>query len=450
MKKTLLLLAGIWFFGCSSEENGSTTNNSIEDSTAASGEIIWIKNFGGTGDDSPRSIVHTNDGGFAVFGFTNSVDGDVNDKSLPVNDYWLLKFDAAGTLEWNKTYGGSKDDRGQQAIQTADGGYALTGYAMSDDGDGSNNEGFHDNWILRLDASGNILWEKSFGFSGHDHSYDIIETVDGGFFFSGFLDVTSSNGEGGADKGSRLTAHGVGEFWGTRLDADGNLMWRNYFGGTNNDRAFGVINANDGGFILSGSSESDDFDVSNPKGSYDFWVVKVDKNGAMEWEKSFGGTGIDQSHDIAKTHDGAYVIVGNTFSTDTQVSGNYGQSDVWLVKFNDSGELLWEKNYGGAAFDAAHGVTATKDNGFLISGNSKSYGNDVTANFGENDLWVIKTDETGNLQWQRTIGGIGLDFGYDAIENADGSIYFVGDTASEDFPDITHKGGLDLVIMKLN
>ncbi|WP_054560094.1 hypothetical protein [Croceitalea dokdonensis] len=449
MKKTVLFLVCICLFSCSTEDGNGTSSNSTVDQVTTAKEITWIKNFGGSGDDSPRSIVPTQDGGFAVFGFTNSIDGDLAGKSLNVNDYWLLKFDALGNLEWNTTYGGSKDDRGQKAIQTADGGYAITGYAMSDDGDGSNNEGFHDNWVLRLDANGEILWEKSFGFSGHDHSYDIIETVDGGFFFSGFLDVTSSNGEGSTNKGSGHTAHGVGEFWGTRLDADGNMLWRRYFGGTNNDRAFGVVQANDGGFILSGSSESTDFDVSNPKGSYDYWVVKVDKTGNLEWEKSFGGTGIDQSQDIAKTPDGAYVIVGNTFSTDIQVSRNYGQSDVWLVKFNDNGDLLWEKNFGGPAFDAAHSVTVTQDGGFLISANSKSYGNDLTANFGENDLWLIKTNSEGNIQWQKALGGTGLDFGFDAIESPNGSIYFIGDTASRDFPDIEPKGGLDLVLIKL-
>ncbi len=443
----------VWFFGglfaiaCTSDDasNNVQNENGITDAVRS---ITSIQNFGGSGDDSPRSIVPTNDGGFAVFGFTNSTDGDLASKLLNVNDYWLLKFDVEGNLQWNKTYGGSKDDRGQQAIQLSDGGYAITGYAMSDDGDASNNEGFHDNWVLRLDTSGNILWEKSFGFSGHDHSYDIIETVDGGLFFSGFLDITSSNGEGGTDKRG-LTAHGVGEFWGTRLDGDGNMLWRKYFGGTNNDRSFGVINANDGGFLLSGATESDDFDVSNSKGSYDYWVVKVDKNGNFEWERSFGGTGIEQSHDITTTSDNAYVIIGNTFSIDTQISKNNGESDIWMVKFDDSGELIWEQSLGGPAFDAAHSVSLTKDGGFLISGNTKSFGGDVTANFGENDLWVIKTDANGKIQWQRSVGGTDLDFGYDAFETEDGSIFFVGDTASADFPEIEHKGGVDLVLLKV-
>ena len=363
----VLLFLILW--SCNTDDDTTAvdidTNNFL-------GELEWVRSFGGSGEDTAQSVIQTSDGGYAVLGYTNSTDGDLTEKALNVNDYWLLKLDAEGNLQWDRTYGGSKDDRGQSVIQTTDGGYAIVGYAMSDDGDGSNNEGFHDNWILRLDASGSILWEKSFGFSGHDHSYDVVQTSDGGFFFSGFLDVTSSGGAGNNGKSPYLTRHGVGEFWGTRLDANGDLIWRRYFGGTNNDRSFGVVNAHDGGYVLAGASESDDFDISNPKGSYDFWVVKVNKNGEFEWESSFGGTGIDQAQDILATSDGGYVITGNTFSTDTQVTKNNGQSDVWLIKIDDSGQLLWQKSFGGSAFDAAHSVRPTLDGGLLVCGNSKS------------------------------------------------------------------------------
>ena len=446
MKKILFFFILAFAFSCSDDSFTIEGNNEVPDDLQ---NVDWALNFGGTGDDSPRSIIQTNDGGFAILGITNSTDGDLSFKTLSVNDYWLVKLNAKGEMEWQKTYGGSKDDQGQQIIQTTDGGYAITGYAMSDDGDGSTNQGFHDNWILRLDSNGIILWEKSFGFSGHDHSYDLVETPDGGFFFSGFLDVTSSNGEGSTDKSS-LTAHGVGEFWGTKIDANGNLEWRKFFGGTNNDRSYGVVNAHDGGYILAGASESDDFDVSNPKGSYDFWAVKVDKNGNFEWESSFGGTGIDQAQDIMATVDGGYVIVGNTFSSDTQVTDNKGQSDVWLIKIDDNGQLLWQRNFGGAGFDAAHSVRPTQDGGFLICGNTKSFDGDVSENFGENDIWIFKTDSVGQLVWEKSFGGLSLDFGYDALESIDGKIVLVGETASQDFPDVESKGGIDMVVISFN
>jgi len=443
MKRIVYILVFLFLGSCTKDKYRLEDLESIK-------QLAWVKNFGGTGNESPRAIIQTSDGGFAVLGFTNSTDGDLANKSLNVNDYWLLKLDAEGNIQWQKTYGGSKDDQGQKVIQTLDGGYAVTGYAMSNDGDGSNNEGFHDNWVLRLDASGEIVWEKSFGFSGHDHSYDIIETPDGGLFFSGFLDVTSSNGEGSTSKSSGLTRHGVGEFWGTKLDPEGNIEWRKFFGGTNNDRSFGVINAYDGGYILSGASESDDFDISNPKGSYDFWVVKVDKNGNFEWEKSFGGTGIEQARDITKTADGNYVLVGNTFSSDTQVTKNNGESDIWLIKISDAGELIWQHSYGGSNFDSAHAVNLTANGGFVISGNSRSSDKDATVNQGENDFWILTTDADGTILTEFSLGGTGLDLAFDAIETNDGSLILVGETASSNFPKIAHKGGVDLVVAKVN
>ncbi len=445
VKKILVVFALVVFGSCASDDSQP---NSVEEVTFL-GEMDWVKSFGGTGEDTAQAVIQTSDGGFAVLGYSSSTDGDIVGKTTEVNDYWLLKLDAEGNLLWNKTYGGTKDDRGQSVVQTSDGGYAIVGYAMSDDGDGSNNEGFHDNWILRLDANGNILWEKSFGFSGHDHSYDVTQTSDGGLFFAGFLDVTSSGGEGNTGKGSYLTRHGVGEFWGTKLDIDGNLVWRRYFGGTNNDRSFGVLEANDGGLLMAGASESNDFDVSNSKGSYDFWVVKVSSTGTLLWESSFGGTGIDKSYDIVKTNDNAYVITGNTFSTDTDISRNNGESDVWLIKIDDNGNLVWEKTFGGTAFDAARGLSTTADGGFVIAGNSKSVDGDLQENKGENDLWIVKTDSAGNLTYQSTFGGSGLDYGFDALETEDGSLILVGETASEDFSGLQLKGMTDLVVIKI-
>ncbi len=413
------------------------------------GETSWVKSYGGTGAETARSVISTTDGGYAILGFSDSTDGDLSGKALPVNDYWLLKLNGEGSLEWSKTFGGSKDDQGQVVIQTADGGFMLTGYAMSDDGDGSNNEGFHDNWLLKLDAVGTIEWERSYGFSGHDHSYDVVQTADGGYFFIGFLDVTAARADGFTEKETSLTRHGVGEFWGTKLDAEGNIEWRRYFGGTNNDRAHAVVQSADGGFVMTGFSESADFDISDSRGSYDFWVLKIDAEGTLVWERSFGGSGIEISYDIVKTPDNAYAIVGNTFSTDTDISKNNGESDVWLVKLDDQGNLLWENTYGGSGFDAAHSVQISRDGGFIITGNSKSNDKDADHNHGENDFWLLKTNADGGLVWQKSFGGSGLDFGFDAVENTDGSIVLVGETGSTDMAEIDNKGTTDLVLLKI-
>lgn len=442
------MLFSALIFACSSDDP-AVDDSLVIDELGFAGEIEWIRNFGGTGAEQAQSVIPTTDGGYAVLGFTNSVDGELAGKTQAVNDYWLLKFDAEGNLQWHKTYGGSKDDRGQAVVQTSDGGYALAGYARSSDGDGSQNQGFHDHWILKLNSAGDIEWEKSYGFAGHDHAYDLVQTDDGGFFFSGFLDVVASGGEGGKVKGGFLANHGVGEFWGTKIDAQGNLEWRKFFGGTNNDRAYGLVTSFDGGYIMTGFAESDDTDISNTKGSYDFWVVKIDSGGTLVWERSFGGSGIDVSYDIEKTSDNAYVVVGHSFSTDQDIGSNHGESDIWLIKISESGDLIWENSFGGSAFENANSVKQTEDGGFIIAGNSRSSDQDLDENQGENDIWVLKTDSKGQLLWQKSMGGTGIDYGFDAMELGQKGILLVGQSGSPDFNAESHKGGSDLVLIKI-
>ena len=407
------------------------------------GEPILMSRWGGTGDDTARSIISTADGGYAVLGFTNSTDGDIQDKDISVNDYWILKFDRFSVLQWSKTIGGSKDDRGQDLVQTADGGYALVGYAMSDDGDGSNNEGFHDNWIVRLNPQGDIMWEKSFGFAGHDHSYEVIVTSDGGLFFSGFLDVTASGGAGN----DGLFNHGVGEFWGTKIDANGELLWRRYFGGSSNDRSYSVTETNTGDLVLVGASESEDFDISNPKGSYDMWVVKVSASGDFIWEKSYGGSGIDHAYGVVSTSDGGVLIAGDTNSNDQDVSRSFGGTDAWLIKLDQDGELEWESTYGGSDFDTLASIRRCRNGDVLLIGNTKS---PEAQTVGENDLWIMRCTSEGGIIWQRTYGGSAIDFGYDAAELADGRIIWAGETRSLDLADLPSKGGSDLLLIELH
>ncbi|WP_340201282.1 hypothetical protein [Ascidiimonas sp. W6] len=416
----ILILALLILLGCNSNDDNQ------QDETLANfkAELDWMRNYGGSADDTAQDIITTLDGGFAVLGYTNSIDGIIADKTTPVNDYWLLKFDSEGNLQWNKTYGGSKDDRGQALIQSNDGSYAIAGYSMSSDGDASANQGFHDNWILKLNTSGEILWEKSFGYAGHDHAYDIIQTSDGGYFVSGFLDVTGSGGAGNTGRSS-VSAHGVGEFWATRLNASGAIVWQRYFGGTNNDRAHAVVQANDGGFVLAGYTESDDFDISESNGSYDFWALKISADGAQLWERTYGGSGIDRANAIVKTLDNGYIIVGGSNSSDGMISRNFGNSDVWAIKINDAGKMEWERSYGGLDFEDAEGITATADGGFLITGNSKSTDNDLIENKGENDIWVFKINASGQLKWQKTMGGTGLDLGFDAFQSPNGNYVII-------------------------
>ncbi|MFT5891113.1 MAG: hypothetical protein ACI9Y7_001213 [Dokdonia sp.] len=460
-----LLLLSIFMIGCSEDEStpqpestdpeteDPNTDPETEDPVTITVDFTSV--YGGSEDDTFHDVTATNDGGFIALGYSQSIDGDITDNTTQVNMYWLVKTDSAGNIQWSKTYGGTDDDRGEEVIQTSDGGYAMIGYSRSSDGHVSNNEGFQDHWIVKLDAQGEIQWEKSYGFPGSDQAFSIIQTSDGGYFTSGFLDVTASNGEGNDllepedEDTTRATLHGVGEFWGHKLDANGNKEWRRYFGGTNNDRAYATVQADDGGILMVGASESTDFDISNPKGSYDFWAVRIDASGDLLWERSFGGSEIDIAFAAVKTPDGNYVIAGDTRSNDGDVTEFNGNADVWVIKINDQGGLLWEKTLGGTGFDSARAVVATT-NGLAITGSSRSNDIDVTENAGQNDIWIALLDTDGNLQDQRSIGGDGIDFGLGIASNNQGAIIIAGETQSNTGELTSSNGSLDAVLIKIN
>ncbi|MGB5645528.1 MAG: hypothetical protein WBM55_00305, partial [Muriicola sp.] len=159
--------------------------------------------------------------------------------------------------------------------------------------------------------------------------------------------------------------------------------------------------------------------------------------------------GIDIAQDIAKTENGGYVITGSTISTDGDVSEYHGGSDVWVISIDAQGALLWEQTYGGAGFEAAESIRPTRDGGFLISGNSKSTDQDLAENAGENDLWLLKIDAQGRLIWQQSFGGADLEFGFDALESKDGGLLLVGESKSTNFNTLQNKGGTDLILIKI-
>ena len=240
---------------CSSDDGTPSEDTPTSVATGFQGEIDWLKTFGGSEEDTAQDITKTSDGGTAIVGFTKSINGDITDHTSEQNDYWVARLDANGNLLWSKTYGGTADDRAEAIKNTTDGGFIITGYSRSGDEDVNSNNGFYDQWIVKLDAGGNIQWEKSLGFSGNDQAFDIIQTSDGGYFTTGFLDITASGGQGSFGKpsntdGSFNPEHGVGEFWCHKLDANGTIIWSRYFGGSNNDRSYATVETNDNNFVL--------------------------------------------------------------------------------------------------------------------------------------------------------------------------------------------------------
>lgn len=439
-KASTYILSLFLLLSCSN--NDDSNNNTITN-------VSFVKTYGGSKNDSAQSVVATTDGGYAILGFTQSMDGDITDKQNESFDYWVIKFNAEDELQWQKTYGGSLDERGSDIIQTQDGGYAILGYSFSSDGDLTENAGLQDYWLAKLDANGNISWQKSFGYQGADSGISVIQTNDQGYLISGILDVTASGGLGNSSR-SGESLHAGGDYWVLKLNASGNVEWSRYFGGNFTDTPEGIIQTDDNGFIIAGGSDSDDTDISNNIGSYDFWVIKISALGDLIWEKSYGGDQIDEARAIVKSSDGNFIIAGDTRSDNNDVSNNIGAADLWLIKISPNGNLLWEKTIGGTSFDVSRSIVKTQNNSFLLAGSSRSSDIDVSENKGQNDAWVLEVDANGNLQWETTIGGSNVDFAYGIAQLNDASIIAVGDSTSNDGDIIENKGFTDLLIIKID
>ena len=287
--KFFLALCCILFLSCSNDFGIDTnSNNTSQKST--------INTLGGSNNDVFNAIKKTADGGYIIAGYTQSNNADVAIKNNTSFDFWIQKYDAQNSLEWQKTFGGSNDDRATDIIQTLDGNFAVLGYTTSSDLDVSKNAGAQDFWLVKISSTGNLLWEKTYGFSGADYGTKLIETNSGGFLLTGVLDVTASGGQGNA-KTTKIK-HAGGDYWVIKTDQNGTLEWSKYFGGSFTDTPLGVVETADNQFIIAGSSDSNDFNITNNKGAYDFWVTKISNTGTLLWEKSFGGSEIDEARAI--------------------------------------------------------------------------------------------------------------------------------------------------------
>ena len=443
MRKFLLFFTVLIFIGSCNTDKDLNTIIPI-----SNGSLELAKTFGGSKNDVAKSVIATSDGGFAVLGYTQSMDGDVTGKSSENYDYWMLKFNSETLLEWNKTYGGSGDDRGSQLIQTSDGGYALIGYSDSSDGDVTINNGNRDFWVIKINATGAITWEKSFGYSGVDEGVSILETSDNHFMLSGVLDVTASGGDG--NTGRYSPSHAGGDYWSIKINASGGTVWSRFYGGSFTDNPAGIIENTNSDLITVGGSDSNDVDISNNKGAYDFWVIKSNASGDIIWEKSYGGSEIDEARGVISTDNGDHIIVGDTRSEEQDVSFNNGGADLWVLRISDNGDTIWEKSYGGSNFDVAKSISSTFDSGFIIAGSSRSSNGDVNKNQGQNDAWVTKINNSGQLIWETTVGGAEIDFAYDAVQLTNGTIIAVGETSSFNGDILVNKGFTDLLIIKIN
>ncbi len=395
--------------------------------------IAWAKCFGGSGTDYANAILQTDDKGYLILGTTASADGDVNglhDSLGNDPDYWLIKLDENGNMEWQKCLGGTRREFASAMIKTSDGGYALCGYSWSPDGDVSGN-GFHysaDFWVLKLGSDYELTWQRTYGGYNDDKAFTIAETKDGGYVVAG-----NANSPDGDVTG----LIGKTDYWLIKLDSIGNLKWNRCYGGTGDETANSVIQCDDGGYILCGYTNSLDSEVTNlhkdinGNKTYDIWVVKTDSIGTMEWQKTYGGSGMDYGKTIIQTKDGGYTIFATT-DFGRNDSGYYFYDDYWLIKVDATGTIVWQQSYGGSYYDDAATMAQTKDGGYLLSGSVLSNDMQVSGNHGGYDIWIVKTDSSGGIEWSKTVGGSRDDIAYSVIETKDGGVAVAGSTISYD------------------
>ncbi len=384
MRKVLLLIfiAGI----CGSQVTGQQTPPGI----------LFSKAFGGTDFDQANCIAKTSDGGYVIAGSSYSADGDLlGANQHGSGDCMVMKISAGGVLQWVKVYGGFLGEQFNAIQQTADGGYIAAGVTSSVAGSGDVTYGAG-GWLVKLNADGTIQWQQKAGAFINA----VLQTADGGY-------VT-----GGDDI--------------RKFGSDGAWQWTYTSDSYYNVTA--LCHAHDGGYVAAGA-------VITFRGN-DFRITKLSSNGVLESYPDYGGYGDDNPYSIQPTADGGYIVAGSTSSNNNgNVSGYHGQSDFWVIKVDGELQLQWQKALGGTGYETAYAVIQTNDGGYLVAGDAQSTDGDLAGNLnadGYYDGWVVKLSAAGGLVWQKTVGGSKHETFRGIVQNSDGSYVLTGFTSSGD------------------
>lgn len=348
-------------------------------------DTVWTKTFGGSNIDVGYCVQQTSDSGYIITGYTRSFG------SMSGRNVLLIKTDKNGNQEWINAFGGNNDDEGYSVIQTTDGGYIIAGYTKSY-GSGAN-----DVYLVKTDISGNQVWDKIFGGTQDDYAYSVLQTGDGGFLLTG----------------SSFSYGNSSDILMIKTDSNGNLIWQKTHGGLSSDGAMNAAHTSDNGFILTGWTLS-----FGPGAVGNAFLVKTDSIGNQQWYNYFGGNDADRGYSVQQTTDGGYILTGYT--------GSFGAGlyDMLLVKTDSAGNQQWMKTFGGTGRDYGNSIQQTDDGGFIILGYTLSIG------AGGDDFYLVKTDENGNTEWFKTLGGSQSDVGYFVRQTNDGGLILVGHTLS--------------------
>jgi len=375
------------------------------------GNLIWEKQLGGTLVDSPYTIIPDGNDNYVIYGISASIDGDISFNPYPdgLTNNWLIKINGNGEVVWDKMYGGNCSERGHVACATHDRGMVSLGYTCSDDGDISNYYGLWDTWLLRTDSLGNKVWDFTIGTQGLDFPNAIIQTSDMGFLVASGSMPTS---------GGNITCIPfdleTSDIVLFKIDSLANIEWQRCIGGSSEESLADIIEVEDG-YILASMVSADDGDMTGsgyhygttPQGypTSDIWLAKIDFEGNILWHKCYGGTHFEWPNSIFPTSDGGYIVFGETYSNDGDVSGKHNVhgtgSDIWVFKINATGDLLWQKCFGGLGSEELtwSGVIDNGDGSYVITASLFGNGNSgdltcMTNPDGNRDIWLIQLRDT--------------------------------------------------------
>jgi hypothetical protein len=379
-------------------------------------QVQWHKSFGGTNFESPGGrIAVAQDGGYAVLSLSESgVSGTKETTNYGRYDAWLVRLDSSGNKIWERNFGGASEEGVRDLKATADNGWIFVGesYSVPSGNKTSPNYGEADYWIVRLDSEGNKLWEKSIGGNRYDEAVAVLETDNGDFIIAGYS-YSETNQVKTAPR------FGLADIWILRLSAQGDVLWQTSYGGASQDWPYAIAPYGTNGFVIGAASASPpggNKESPTYEGS-DFWIIAIDHDGNKLWERSYGGDNSDELRNLRQTSDGGFIAYG---STGSGVSGNkttplaFPYADCWLLRLNGSGEKIWERTFGHEGTDFPYGVMQTVDGGFVVTGFEIPSGD-----------WTIRFDGDGNQVWEHRYD-LGYSSGFADIQNTqDGGLIAV-------------------------
>ncbi len=386
--------------------------------------IQYSQLYGGAQDDHPGPIVQTPDKGFVIAGWTQSVDGQVVGYHGGMEDGWVVKNDSAGNFLWGKAIGGSGEDICNSLTITPNY-YIVGGYYNSSDGDfdtlahpvsTSHNMGY----LAWLDpANGSIKRIKSYSGDVNGEIYGVQALPNGNIILLGRMFQTGQ----------------VKNMWIAMLDSVGTILWSKYYGTgstASNEMPTSIMRKSGGGFVATAQTTGNGGDVTGFHGAADIWILNIDDTGKILWAKCYGGTSGEGSCGAFEASDGGLICAGETQSSDGDVTGFHGGEDYWVFKTDDTGKLLWSTAVGGSGTEFISNMQGTCDGGVIMAGYTNSTDGDVTGLNGPYDLFMVRLDSSGHIVWEHTYGSSGVDYEGRMIVTDDNGYALVGFTGTAD------------------